>query len=208
MCLHALASVRVPLLRYICTWGCFAVGPADAIESHCLRLCLHPAHSWNCQSLLQACPRPTNSEPRCEHVAHAGYVSEDSWSPQHAPCLHWLLEQHRLTRPVGPLHSRAQCYHALACRILCGCCIPTFVVSLCSFFCPGNSSSCYYYLGTSAAYQAQRNSCIAMGGYLVAYNTPEEQVGRRSAAASAWSPGPLFHGPAAAGGWICCRYCL
>ena len=39
------------------------------------------------------------------------------------------------------------------------------------YFCPGNMTSCYYYLKTTAAYSAQKTICQNMGGYLVAYNS-------------------------------------
>jgi len=41
------------------------------------------------------------------------------------------------------------------------------------WFCPANSSSCYFYNGTSAAYSVHRSGCQGMGGYMVAYNTGE-----------------------------------
>ena len=39
------------------------------------------------------------------------------------------------------------------------------------WFCPGNSSSCYFYNSTTATYNVHRGACQSIGGYLVAFNT-------------------------------------
>ena len=44
-------------------------------------------------------------------------------------------------------------------------------------FCPPSSTSCYYYNITAEDYASHKAACEQRGGYLVAYNTPEEQVG-------------------------------
>lgn len=42
-------------------------------------------------------------------------------------------------------------------------------------YCPANGASCYFYNRTSANYTTHRSSCQARGGYLVAFNSAEEQ---------------------------------
>jgi hypothetical protein len=49
------------------------------------------------------------------------------------------------------------------------------------YYCPAGSSSCYYYNTTTAVYSTQWLACQSQSGYLVAYNTAEEQVGEGAA---------------------------
>jgi hypothetical protein len=42
-------------------------------------------------------------------------------------------------------------------------------------FCPPNGASCYFYNRTTANYTVHKAACQARGGYLVAFNSAEEQ---------------------------------
>jgi hypothetical protein len=44
-----------------------------------------------------------------------------------------------------------------------------------STFCPPNGASCYFYNRTTANYTVHKAACQARGGYLVAFNSAEEQ---------------------------------
>jgi hypothetical protein len=44
------------------------------------------------------------------------------------------------------------------------------------------SNACYFYNSTAATYINAKASCAALGGFLAAYNSPEEQVGGQEAA--------------------------